>query len=72
VSSKHVPAPSKPIGLLQPLDVRSRNWEHVTKEDFILDLLKKEAMHDVGGCWQIVKAMTLMPTKFSISAQRVA
>jgi Integrase zinc binding domain len=36
---RNKPAPSKPIGLLQPLEVPSRNWEHVTM-DFIMDLPK--------------------------------
>jgi Integrase zinc binding domain len=42
---RNKPAPSKPIGILQPLEVPSRNWEHVTM-DFIMDLPKPKAGHD--------------------------
>jgi Integrase zinc binding domain len=42
---RNKPTPSKPIGLLQPLEVPSRNWEHVTM-DFIMDLPKTKARHD--------------------------
>jgi Integrase zinc binding domain len=67
------PAPSKPIGLLQPLEVPSRNWEHVTM-DFIMDLPKTKAGHDavLVVVDKLSKAMTLIPTKSSVTAQQVA
>jgi Integrase zinc binding domain len=66
-------APSKPIGLLQPLEVPSRNWEHVTM-DFIMDLPKTKAGHDavLVAVDKLSKAMTLIPTNSSVSAQQVA
>jgi Integrase zinc binding domain len=70
---RNKPAPSKPIGLLHPLEVPSRNWEHVTM-DFIMDLPKTKAGHDavLVVVDKLSKAMTLIPTKSSVSAQQVA
>jgi hypothetical protein len=67
------PTQSKPIGLLQPLEVPSRNWEHVTM-DFMMDLPKTKAGHDavLVVIDKLSKAMTLIPTKSSVSAQQVA
>jgi Integrase zinc binding domain len=63
--------PSKPIGLLQPLDVPSRNWEHVTM-DFIMDLPQSKAGHDaILVVDKLSKAMTLIPSKSIVSSQQV-
>jgi Integrase zinc binding domain len=65
--------PSKPIGLLQPVEVPSRSWEHVTM-DFIMDLPKSKAGHDtiLVVVDKLSKAMTLIPTNSTVSAQKVA
>jgi IS30 family transposase len=70
---RNKPAPSKPIGLLQPQEVPSRNWGRVTM-DFITDLPKTKAGHDaiLVVVDKLSKAMTLIPTKSSVSAQQVA
>jgi Integrase zinc binding domain len=67
------PAPSKPTGLLQPLEVPSRKWNHVTL-DFIMDFPKPKAGHDavLVVVDKLSKAMTLIPTKSSVTAQQVA
>jgi Integrase zinc binding domain len=70
---RNKPAPSKPIGSLQPLEVPTRHWEHVTM-DFIMNLPKTKAGHDaiLVAVDKLSKAMTLIPTKSSVSAQQVA
>jgi hypothetical protein len=70
---RNKPTPSNPIGLLQPLEVPSRNWEHVTM-DFIMDLPKSKTGHDaiLVVVEKLSKAMTLIPTKSTVSAQQVA
>jgi hypothetical protein len=58
---------------LRPVEVPSRNWEHVTM-DFIMDLPKSEAGHDaiLVVVDKLSKAMTLIPTNSTVSAQKVA
>jgi transposase InsO family protein len=70
---RNKPTPSKPIGLLQPLEVPSRNWESMTM-DFIMDLPKSKAGHDaiLVVVDKLSKAMTLIPTNSTVSAQQVA
>jgi RNase H-like domain found in reverse transcriptase/Integrase zinc binding domain len=70
---RNMPTPSKPIGLLQPLEVPSRNWEHVTM-DFIMDLPKSKSGHDaiLVAVDKMSKAMTLIPTNSTVSAQQVS
>jgi Integrase zinc binding domain len=67
------PTPPKPIGLLPPLEVLSRKWEHVTM-DFIMDLPKSKAGQDaiLVVVDKLSKAMTLIPTNSTVSAQQVA
>jgi hypothetical protein len=69
---RNKPTPSKPIGLLQPLDAPSRNWEHVTM-DFIMGLPKSKAGHDaiLVVVDKLSKAMTLIPTTSTASAQKL-
>jgi Integrase zinc binding domain len=61
---RNKPSPSKTIGLLQPLEVLSRNWEHV-KMDFIMDLPKTKAGHVaiLVVVNNLSKAMALIPSK---------
>jgi hypothetical protein len=70
---RNKPTLSKSIGMLQPLEVPSRNWEHVTM-DFIMDLPKSKAGHDaiLVVVDKLSKAMTLIPTNSTVSAQQVA
>jgi Integrase zinc binding domain len=70
---RNKPAPSNPIGFLQSLEVPGRNWEHVTIE-FIMDLPKSKAGHDaiLVAVDKLSKAMTLIPTKSTVSAQQFA
>jgi hypothetical protein len=59
--------------LQQPLEAPSRNWEHVTM-DFIMDLPKSKSGHDaiLVVVNKLSKAMTLIPTKSTVSAQQVS
>jgi transposase InsO family protein len=55
------------------LEVPRRIWEHVTM-DFIMDLPKSKAGHDamLVVVDKLSKAMTLIPTNSTVSAQQVA
>jgi RNase H-like domain found in reverse transcriptase/Integrase zinc binding domain len=70
---RNKPTPSKPTGFLQPLEVPSRNWKHVTM-DFIMNLPKSKAGHDaiLVAVDKLSKAMTLIPTNSTVAAQKVA